>query len=236
MSPVRPARAASQPRSTHPPDGVRLGAARAPRSPSSSSGPATTPQGPVDAHGPHHDLLPRVRVCAARARRAAAPDPLQPAGGARGGGLLHPGPRRARRRSARRGDGRGERARRDAAPSAAGRARGDDAPAEGDGGDRRRGVHVRRGTRAQVRQPRRGAAPEPAVGAAARTPRRGARPRGLPGRRGAARHQHRVPRRRRPLGNPPQPVPPGRTPPRAARALRSRASRFAKKNGRRGSG
>ena len=47
-----------------------------------------------------------------------------------------------------------------------------------------------------------------------------ARSRRVPERRGAARHQHGVSRRRRPMGNPAQPVPPGRPAARAARALR----------------
>src|SRR5499426_647208 len=47
-------------------------------------------------------------------------------------------------------------------------ARGDNAPAQGDGGNRRGGVHVRRGSRAEVREPRRRAAAEPGLGASAR--------------------------------------------------------------------
>ena len=65
------------------------------------------------------------------------------------------------------------------------------------------------------------AAAQPAGRAAARTRRRRDRPVGLPGRRGAARDQHGVSRRRRPLGDPAQPVPPGRPAARAAGALRS---------------
>ena len=52
---------------------------------------------------------------AARARRPAAADALEPARGAARRRLLDPRARRARRRSARRGDARGQRARRDAA-------------------------------------------------------------------------------------------------------------------------
>ena len=112
-------------------------------------------QGPVDADRRHRRLLPRLRVRAARARRPPAPDAVEPARGARRRGLLDPRARRARRRSARRGDDRGQHAGRDAAPPAARRARSDDAAAQGDGGDRRRGLHLRRGPRAEVRQPRR---------------------------------------------------------------------------------
>ena len=79
-----------------------------------------------------------------------------------------------------------------------------------DGGDRRRGFHLRRGAGAEVRQPRRRAAPQPTRRAAARPAGRRDRPAGLPGRRGAARDQHRLPRRRRALGDPAQLVPPGR--------------------------
>ena len=60
-----------------------------------------------------------------------------------------------RRRSARRGDARGQRARLDAARSAARRARSRRAAAHGDGGDRRRRLHFRRRADAASRQPRR---------------------------------------------------------------------------------
>ena len=56
------------------------------------------------------------------------------------------------------GDARGQRARVDAARSAARRARGRRAAAHGDGGDRRRRLHLRRRARAAARQPRRRAA------------------------------------------------------------------------------
>src|SRR5215831_4790609 len=55
--------------------------------------------------------------------------------------------RGARRRSARRSDDRGQHARRDAASPAPRRAGSHDAPPQGNGGNRRRGVHVRRRSR-----------------------------------------------------------------------------------------
>ena len=110
--------------------------------------------------------------------------------------------------------------RRDAAPPAPRRARSDDAAAQGDGGDRRRGLHLRRGPRAAVRQPRRRAAARrrpPSSCSAARPSELGLAD-CLDG--DAPRvDQHRLPRRRRPLGDPPQLVPPGRPSARAAGAL-----------------
>ena len=110
---------------------------------------------------------------------------VEPARRARRGGLLHPRARRARRRSARRGDDRGQHARRDAAAPAPRRARGDHAAAQGDGGNRRRGLHLRRQPRLALREPRRRAAAR--AGARARLLGRRAeraRARGLSRRRG----------------------------------------------------
>ena len=114
-----------------------------------------------------------LRVRPARARHPSPPDAVEPARRARRGGLLHPRARRARRRPARRGDDRGQHAGRDAAAPAARRARSDDAPAQGHGGDRSRGLHVRRGARAEVRQSRRerGCWPRTPSGRSAAAPR-----------------------------------------------------------------
>ena len=76
---------------------------------------------------------------------APAADAVEPARRAARGGLLVPGAGRAPRRSARAGALRGERARADAARAAARRARGHRAAAQGDGGDRRGGLRLRRG-------------------------------------------------------------------------------------------
>ncbi len=129
---------------------------------------------------PDRDGLPGLRVRVARAGGAAAADAVQPAGRARRRRLLDPRPRRPRRRPAGRGDDRGQRAGRNAAPPAPRRARSDHAAPQGDGGDRRRGLHLRRAARAEVREPRRGPASQPAVGAAPRPARQRSRPRRLP--------------------------------------------------------
>ena len=149
-----------------------VGAARRRHLPDLSLDRRLDAESPVDADGPHRHLLPRVRARASRTRGAPASDALESAGRARRRGLLHSRARGAGRRCARRGDDRGERARRDAAPPAARRPRGHDAAAQGDGGDRRRRVHVRRDRGAEVRQPRRRPAARTAGGTSARPARR----------------------------------------------------------------
>ena len=169
-----------EPRPPHPVDGVRLGVAGCADFPHLSLDRRLHAQGPVDPHGSHHHLLPRLRAGAARARRAAAPDAVESARRARRRGLFDPRARRPWGRSARRGHDRGQRARRDAPPPAPRRARGDDAAQKGDGRDRCRGFHLRRRARAEVRQPGRRATPEPAIRTAAREASNRSRPRRLP--------------------------------------------------------
>ncbi len=153
-------------------------------------------------------------------RRAAAADAVEPAGGAARERLLDPRPRRQRRRPARRGDARSQRARLDAARSAARRARGRRAAAHGDGRDRRRRLHLRRRAGAAPGQSRRRAAARAAGRAAAWTHRRGAGAERVPRRPVAAHRGRRVSRRLRPLGSTAHDVPAGRTSASAARPRR----------------
>ncbi len=219
-SDVEPFRHAPPLRSAHP-------AARARRRLSGGGGrpdPALDrrlhPQGAMDADRLPRRRLDRLLVQRPPPRRAAAADAVQPAGGAARERLLDPRARRQRRRSARRGDARGQRPRVDAARSAARRARGRRAAADGDGGDRRRRLHLRRRADAAPRQPRRRAAARPARRAAARAHRRRAGAGRVPGGPFAAHRRRRVSRRVGTLGSAPHHLPPGRPPASTAGARR----------------
>src|SRR5439155_19028685 len=103
-----------------------------------------------------------VRRRGARAGRPAAPDDLEHAGGAAGRGLFAASPRLGPGRRARPAAGRAEQPGRGPARPAARRPGGDGTAAPRDGGDRRRGVRIRRSAGAAAREPRRRGAAGPA--------------------------------------------------------------------------
>ena len=177
---------------------------------SSCSGPATTPPKVQWTLTRRHRRRPvGFIVRAARARRAAAADARQPAGGAARGRLLDSRPRRRAATTRWRGQRRGQRARRDAARAAARRARSHGAAAQGHGGDRRRRLHLRRAPAAAAGEPRRRAAARRAGRAAARSrPTSSGWPTGSkPTRRASSRSRFRA---ARPLGGPAHDVPAAR--------------------------
>src|SRR5207245_788489 len=146
----------------------------------------------VDAHDPTGRRVAGLRRCAVGAGGSAAPDGLQHAGGAAGGGLFLAGAGLGPERRSRSPVSRAEQLGRRPAGPAPERARGDGAAAPRDGGDRCGRVCVRRGARAAPRQSRWCGAARTTGRAAARQGRGRARARRHPGGRRASPARARV--------------------------------------------